>query len=137
MNNILTQRISTILRVIYKKLPRHIKRLVLWSVLYSKLCGPKKLTKEEVLKMAERLNAVLPVARNTAACALPMTYGRVGLKSLDECAAIVQKTIKSGKSGETNLADFVKSIPEWMRYASTPLMQKDFQVVVATHTVAA
>lgn len=150
----LTQCISTILRVMFKALPKHGKRLVFWSALYGKMCGATNYTKEEALSMGRRLNSIMNIAANCSACVFPIVAGKYVHKDLENCANTVKTVmgdvrgrIKSGidieKGIDTNITAeeagnrFINSIPRWMQYASPEYMRGDFQRLLQSHPAPA
>lgn len=150
----ITQCISTVLRVIFKALPKHAKRLVFWSALYGKMCGAPRYTKEEALNMGRRLNSVMNVAKDCSACALPIVACRYIGKDLEMCAATVRSVMRdvrgrfkdgidTEKGIDTNITSeeisnrFISSIPNWMRYASPEYMRNDLNRLLTNHVVPA
>lgn len=150
----ITQCISTILRVMFKALPKHAKRLVFWSALYGKMCGTTGCTRVEALSMSKRLNSVMAIAKDYSACVLPIVAGKYIYNDLENCANTVksvmrdvrgriQEGIDTEKGIDTNITSeeagnrFINSIPSWMRYASPEYMRNDLQRLLLNHTAPA
>ncbi len=133
MATILARSISTILRVISSALPNHMKRLVLWSSLYCKMCGTRSITKAEAKEMGERLNDALVITKDSAAFIFPAGVSNFIWLDLDDCITAAFNAIRSGKPSDIAGMEFVRSIPEWLRYASEPFMLKDFQSLLTVH----
>lgn len=117
------------LRAISTLLPAHTKRLVLWSTLYSKMCGQQSFTKEQ----CARLNGAMSLVKDHAALDLPAKLGKFISSDLDECTAAARTAIRGETKVEEAAAAFVRSIPSWLRYASDAFMLKDFMSLLATH----
>lgn len=123
MSPFLARGVSRTVRAISSVLPCHTKRLVLWSVLYSKMHGRRDMTKEQ----CDRLNEVLELCKDNAALALPAQLGVYIWKDLDECTAATTRAVRGEESIDAAAKDFISSIPDWLRYASDAFMVKDFQ----------
>lgn len=123
MAPLLVRGVSRTVRAISSVLPCHTKRLVLWSVLYSKMHGRRDMTKEQ----RECLNKVLVLCKDNAALALPAQLGVYIWTDLDECSAVTAKAVNGEETIEEAAKEFISSIPNWLRYASDALMSKDFK----------
>lgn len=151
-----TQCISTILRVIFKALPMHTKRMVFWSCLYGKMCGSDNCTKEEALSMGKRLNSVMDIALDPKACVFPIAIGKYINNELENCANTVTNVMRgiraritgdglggmlvNGPDSQVNVRSndtdrFIKSIPSWMWYASPEFMLGDLQRLLSSHRI--
>lgn len=133
MANFITRIISTILRVIFKILPNHTKRLVLWSTLYSKICGARKYSKEEAQQLGERLNNVLTITKDTKAFIFPVGMSQFISSDLDGCSNAIINAVRNTQTAEAAAKEFVRQIPQWLRYASEPFMVRDFSVLLTVH----
>lgn len=130
MAPIIAQNVGKALRAISSTiLPAHTKRLVFWSTLYSKMCGAQSFTKEQ----CDRLNGSMKLAKDRNALDLPAKLGKFIWPELEECTAAARKAIRDEKKADEAAADFLRSIPSWMRYASDSFMLKDFMSLLATH----
>jgi hypothetical protein len=129
MASILAQSAHHALRAISTVLPNHTKRLVLWSTLYGRMCGQQSFTKEQ----CDRLNGAMVLVKDNAALALPAKLGKFIWSDLEACTAAVRKAIRGEKGPEEAAAEFLRSIPTFLRYASDALMLKDFQTLLSTH----
>lgn len=127
MAPILTRSASRIVRAISSILPRHTKRLVLWSVLYTRLHGKRVMSKEQ----CERLNQILTLCEDKDALALPAQLGVFIWSDLDDCSMATNKAIRGEKTIEASASEFIRSIPKFLRYASDALMLKDFQSLLS------
>jgi hypothetical protein len=130
MAPIIAQGVGKTLRAISSTLlPAHTKRLVFWSSFYSKMCGAQKFTKEQ----CDRLNGTMKLAKDRNALDLPAKLGKFIWPELEECTAAARTAIRGEKKAEEAAADFLRSIPKWMRYASDAFMLNDFMQLMATH----
>ena len=119
--------ISRSVRAISSVLPCHTKRLVLWSVLYSKMHGKQEMTQEQ----RDCLNQALDLSKDNAALVLPTQLGVFIWTDLDECSAETTKAVSGEKTIEAAAKDFIRCIPEWLRYASDAFMLKDFKKLLS------
>ncbi|BAW19320.1 hypothetical protein [Ralstonia phage RP31] len=110
-------------------LPAHTKRLVLWSTLYSKMCGAQRFTKEQ----CDRLNGAFALCKDNSALDLPAKLGKFISNDLDECTAVAKTAIRGEQKEDEAAAEFVRNIPSWLRYASDAFMLKDFKTLLAIH----
>ncbi len=132
MASIMAQSVKNVLRAISSTvLPNHTKRLVLWSALSSRMCDAQEFTKEQ----CDRLNATMALAKDHSALALPVQLGKYIWSDLDECTAAARKAIRGEKKAEEAAADFIRSIPAWLRYASDAFMLRDFRLLLSAHPV--
>ena len=115
--------VTRTVRAISSVLPCHTKRLVLWSVLYSKLNGRRDMTKEQ----RDRLNQVLVLCKDDDALTLPTQLGVFIWNDLDQCSKATNEVVTGEKTIEAAAKDFLNSVPKWLRYASDAFMITDFQ----------
>lgn len=125
----LTHSVSKTLQTISAILPQHTRRLVLWSTLYSKMCGGQKFTEEQ----SDRLNTALGLCKDSKALQLPALLGRFIWRELDGCSLAARRAIKGEEPAEIAAEEFANSIPSWLRYASDTFVLNDFQSLLATH----
>lgn len=130
MASIFVQGATKALKTISNILPNHMKRLVLWSTLYGKMCGAQKFTKEQ----CDRLNGAMALCKNHGALELPARLGKFISKDLDNCAEAARVAIRGEKKADEAAVDFVRSIPSCLRYASDAFMLKDFMSLLSTHS---
>lgn len=130
MAPIVAQNVGKALRAISSTvLPAHTKRLVFWTTLYSKMCGAQTFTKEQ----CDRLNGTLTLCKDHGALDLPAKLAKFIWPELEECTAAARKAIRGEKKADEAAADFLRSIPSWLRYASDLFMLNDFNLLMATH----
>jgi hypothetical protein len=129
MASLLAQGASKALRTISTVLPQHTKRLVLWSSLYSKMHGGQTFTAEQ----SNTLNGALALCKDQEALALPAMLGKFIAKDLEGCMVAARKAIRGEKTEEAAAAEFLHSVPSWLRYASDALVLRDFRELLATH----
>jgi hypothetical protein len=129
MATILARGARSALRAISSALPCHTKRLVFWSVLYSRLQGGRATTKEQ----CDRLNQALVLCKDNDALMLPTHFGTLLWKDLDDCSTVTDKAIRGEKTIESAAREFICSIPQGLRYASDALMLKDFQALLSIY----
>jgi hypothetical protein len=110
-------------------LPKHTRRLVLWSTLYNSMCGGKMFTPEQT----ERLNAALSLCKDSNALTLPAILGKFIWPDLDGCTLAARQAILGEQPATVAGKEFVHSIPTWLRYASDATVLKDFESLLATH----
>lgn len=127
MAPILVRCISRSVRAISSVLPCHTKRLVLWSVLYSKMYGRHDMTQEQ----RDYLNQALDLSKDNAALVLPAQLGVFIWTDLDECSAETTKAVNGEKTIDAAARDFTRCIPDWLRYASDAFMLKDFKQLLS------
>lgn len=134
MASILARGATNTLRAITNVLPRHTKRLVLWSVLYTRMCGDNKgccarnLTKEQCVC----LNKAMSLCKDNNALELPAKLGKFLWPDLEECTAVARTALRGEKPAEVAAKDFIRSVPSWLRYASDAFMLRDFQLLMAS-----
>lgn len=125
---------TTMLRAITNVLPRHTKRLVLWSVLYSRMCGDNKTccTRHLTREQCVCLNNAMALCKDNHALELPAKLGKFLWPELEECTAVARKALRGEKPAEAAAKDFIRSVPSWLRYASDAFMLRDFQRLMAS-----
>lgn len=133
MASILARGVRSTLRAISSILPCHTKRLVLWSVLHSKMHGGHGTTKEQ----CDRLNQALVLCKDNDALMLPTRFGTLLWKDLDDCSTVTDKAISGEKSMEVAAKEFICGIPQSLRYASDAFMLRDFQALLAIYRLPA
>lgn len=122
MPSILAKSISKALRGLSAILPKHTKRLLLWTLLYSRVSG-KTFTAEQKAK----LNEALSLCKDQNALALPVQLDKYLGCELDICQTVTTEAASGEKSGSIAEPEFLNAIPQWLRYASDSLMIRDFR----------
>ncbi len=121
---------------LYKKIPKRVKRLIFVSSVLGLLDMDKKITNELIMK----INALLRVAHNSDAMYFPIAVKSFIWKKIINNPVLdidgVQykitdiSTIKNIDSHFDSLAKFLlESMPEWLVYGSSSLMEYDIQVL--------
>lgn len=129
MTSFFVKSAAWLLKTLSNCLPKHTKRLVLWSTLYGMMCGQQRFTEEQ----RSRLNGALTLCKDREALDLPASLGKFIWKDLDGCTKAAKQAIRGERKAEEAALEFVRSIPKCLRYASEAFMLKDFTLLLATH----
>jgi hypothetical protein len=81
----------------------------------------------------ENLNGALALCKDQSALELPAILGQFISKDLDDCLAAAKKALGKEKPEAEAAAEFIRSVPSWLRYASDALLLQDFQQLLSTH----
>lgn len=129
----MTQFNAKVLRKMYHLIPRHMKRLVLWSSLLSAY----RRSNEVDNKCVKALNDLLGLAKKESAMALPITVSKVIWEDMDGAVQVLhdadQQTVLSQKSQLRER--FIKAIPSWLRYSNEADMGKDFDKLLQNRKI--
>lgn len=114
--------------------PRHIRRMVLWCSLYTRM---RNTTSADKLNCGQ-LNDTMHLVTQVKALDFPVWASRLIWTDVSSCYEAVRKAIFQSGSLSTNTKEFVSAIPQWLRYGSDEKMERDFIRMVKNHpTVAA
>lgn len=115
-----------IIKGIARLLPNHIKRMVLWTSIYSQLRHTAG-KKNPVSKIeAEKFNSVMSLCVQSDAMTIPLALAPLIWPDMQRSFDIVKKSIlPRSTSVMVPVHEFIESVPEYLRYSNGNLIEKD------------
>lgn len=129
----MTQFNAQVLRAMYHLIPRHMKRLVLWSSVVSAY----RKSNEVDNACVKALNDLLGLCKKESAMALPITISRVIWQDVDGAVQVLHDAGAVTVLNQKALLRerFIKAIPSWLRYSNECKMGDDFDKLIQNRTI--
>lgn len=129
MATFLKQLASTVCRKLVALTPSHIRRLVFWCTLYSRIRNTTEIEKLD----GPKLNATMKLATRNDALNFPILTSRLIWADINKCYETAQGALLSVSSKTDAAKSFVSFIPSWLQYGSQEKMERDFYRMVNSH----
>jgi hypothetical protein len=113
--------------------PSHIRRLVFWCTLYTRMRN----TTEIEDKSRDKLNETMKLATENDALCFPVLASSLIWSDISKCYETAWQTIAQRSNVAQSAKDFVSHIPQWLRYGSQEKMERDFFRLVDNHRALA
>jgi hypothetical protein len=115
-----------LIRAIVGLMPKHIKRMFLWTMLYSKVRKASGENTPVTEKQAGNFNDAMNLCNEPKAMKVPLRLGEVLWPDTPKSNEIVKKfTLPDEYGPEIPMVDFLDTVPDYLKYSTGALMEKD------------